>query len=868
MHEQLTGLDFTAFPPSSISGTVWHDINGDGVRQKTGDEAEPLLPGITVQCANSTSGILTTQTDEEGNYRFVDSITSGQHIIVVTGLTGIAVTKPDEWPHYDINLATGQQLTNLDFGIRLPASISGTVWNDLNCDGKKDTGEPGLDDWNVWVKYNNMDDIKFVEFTDEDGNYKFEDLYFAGHYEVWVEDKGAVQSFPTDSGSHSFDLNKYNVVTGKDFGYCIEAGQFSITPTTGTGGAISPADAVTVDSGADQTFTITPDTCYTIADVLVDGSSVGAVSSYSFTNVTEDHTIEAVFSQKSLLSVTPALRDVPATGGTSTFEIENTGTGAMNWTAESDVSWLTIDSGDSGTNSGTITVSYETNSGEARTGTITVTAPGAENSPQTVEVRQAENFFYCTDKLSAKTTLTLIAREQEAYFAEHCAYSDSLEDIGVTVENNSKYQYEIDVSSDVFTATATSKAPGIGNSGQGDDIWTINQDWNLENGHTTSQECSEDKIIDGYLFIQRAIIGILSSISIPDFQLYRCKGYQNEAVNSLKSIHTAAEAYRMDFFVYPDSIEKAEMAGWSAEPDAKYHYAIIVADGDTFLATATSKEPGIVDGGEGDDVWTINQDGELVNSVNACQTLPPPPPQPITEKKPLLVLPFNGQINMSLTPELLSGAFSEDTGTDRGQWQISTSSDFSSPVLDETGDLGETIDSAFKSYVVPESTLNEGTVYYWRVRYYNADNESSEWSDIFWFRTTGTSEVVCATFTVNFTVKGNGTLTGEASQSVEYGKNCTGMTAVPNESYKFTGWSGDHDGTANPLIVENVTSDMNIIANFARHFELSDAILILDALTGAKANGVSLELDANGDGKVGMEDVVCILQIIAEIRSQ
>ena len=209
-------LELTVENCSSISGTVWHDINGDG--EQTG--AEPFLPGITVQCANSTSGILTTQTDEEGNYRFVDSITSGRHIIGVIGLTNIAVTKPDEGPHYDINLATGQQLTDLDFGVRLPASISGTVWNDLDCDGNKDSGEPGLDDWNVWVKYNNMDDVQFVEFTDENGNYKFEDLYFAGLYEVWVEDNEADQSFPSDAGSHSFNLQRYDVVTGKDFGYC------------------------------------------------------------------------------------------------------------------------------------------------------------------------------------------------------------------------------------------------------------------------------------------------------------------------------------------------------------------------------------------------------------------------------------------------------------------------------------------------------------------------------------------------------------------------------------------------------------------------------------------------------------------------
>ncbi len=47
--------------------------------------------------------------------------------------------------------------------------------------------------------------------------------------------------------------------------------------------------------GANQSFTITPAANYHVADVTVDGSSVGAVSSYDFTNVTENHTIAASF---------------------------------------------------------------------------------------------------------------------------------------------------------------------------------------------------------------------------------------------------------------------------------------------------------------------------------------------------------------------------------------------------------------------------------------------------------------------------------------------------------------------------------------------------------------------------------------------
>ena len=70
-------------------------------------------------------------------------------------------------------------------------------------------------------------------------------------------------------------------------------------PSAGTGGSISPAGATTVAYGGSQIFTIAPASGYTIADVLVDGVSVGAVSSYTFTNVRTDHTIAATFAPAS-----------------------------------------------------------------------------------------------------------------------------------------------------------------------------------------------------------------------------------------------------------------------------------------------------------------------------------------------------------------------------------------------------------------------------------------------------------------------------------------------------------------------------------------------------------------------------------------
>ncbi len=60
---------------------------------------------------------------------------------------------------------------------------------------------------------------------------------------------------------------------------------YTITASAGTGGAIDPSGAVSVDLGADQAFTITPNTGYHVADVLVDSVTVGAVTTYTFNDV-------------------------------------------------------------------------------------------------------------------------------------------------------------------------------------------------------------------------------------------------------------------------------------------------------------------------------------------------------------------------------------------------------------------------------------------------------------------------------------------------------------------------------------------------------------------------------------------------------
>jgi hypothetical protein len=92
---------------------------------------------------------------------------------------------------------------------------------------------------------------------------------------------------------------------------------FTITASAGTGGAISPAGAVSVSSGAGKSFAITPSTNYRISSVLVDGASVGAITSYTFSNVTANHTISASFTANTAnpTSTTYTITSSAGTGG-------------------------------------------------------------------------------------------------------------------------------------------------------------------------------------------------------------------------------------------------------------------------------------------------------------------------------------------------------------------------------------------------------------------------------------------------------------------------------------------------------------------------------------------------------------------------
>ena len=108
-----------------------------------------------------------------------------------------------------------------------------------------------------------------------------------------------VDGHEQDTESFTLNAEAWAALPGTAFPYSGSIGggytYYTIKATAGVNGSISPTGNVSVREGRDQTFTITPDKGYAVAKVLVDGKSVGSVKSYTFKNVTKDHTIEVVF---------------------------------------------------------------------------------------------------------------------------------------------------------------------------------------------------------------------------------------------------------------------------------------------------------------------------------------------------------------------------------------------------------------------------------------------------------------------------------------------------------------------------------------------------------------------------------------------
>ena len=119
-----------------------------------------------------------------------------------------------------------------------------------------------------------------------------------------------VDGHEQDTKTFTLDADEWAALPGTAFPYSGSIGggytYYTIKATAGVNGSISPTGNVSVREGRDQTFTITPDKGYVVANVKIDGRSIGAVKSYTFENVKRAHTIEVSFTRANEFIDVPA----------------------------------------------------------------------------------------------------------------------------------------------------------------------------------------------------------------------------------------------------------------------------------------------------------------------------------------------------------------------------------------------------------------------------------------------------------------------------------------------------------------------------------------------------------------------------------
>lgn len=125
------------------------------------------------------------------------------------------------------------------------------------------------------------------KYSDQKYTIKANEGYFIQSVKIDNVDKGKLESYTFE-----------RVTTNHTIAVTFAPKELSISASAGTGGSISPSGTVKVKYGDDKSFTITPNEGYDIQSVTVDGQNKGKITSYTFEDIKEAHSISATFVKK------------------------------------------------------------------------------------------------------------------------------------------------------------------------------------------------------------------------------------------------------------------------------------------------------------------------------------------------------------------------------------------------------------------------------------------------------------------------------------------------------------------------------------------------------------------------------------------
>jgi len=533
---------------------------------------------------------------------------------------------------------------------------------------------------------------------------------------------------------------------------------YTIGVTSGANGEITPASEQTVEHGSNATFAITPNTGFYIASVLVDSVSVGLPTTYTFSNISDNHTISTTFSNAA--ATTHAI----------------TATAGLNGSISPSGVVPVFENGDI---------------------TFTITANKYHNIKDVLVdgVSVGNVSTYTFENATAAHTI-------EAEFTPfvNALHFDGTNDyvafptMPTTIDLSQGFSFAAWVKWDAFTGNARIMEIGNGANGHSDDILlrTDNGTGRLlaevANNTTNYRLATDGAVVTPNVWHHVALTLdnnhgtiYIDGVAVKSGTLATPRNVERENVNLGKSKWTGDKYFkgRMDEVSFWNKAltkndilhsMKTDITGTETELFGYYKFNQGIKDGSNAGETSLS------------DSSTFNRNGALKNFA-------------LTGATSNWVDGYDATIQTLTIETVANGTLSAIPSEG-----IVTGSEIAIIV---TPDLGSTLTS-IQAY----KTGSTSTV----VRI-NVDAEGNQTIIMPAFDVTLTAEFTINTYTLNYTAGANGSLIGETTQTVNYDTNGTPVTAVAANGYHFVQWS---DGvTENPRTDVNVIADVDVTAEFA-----------------------------------------------------
>ncbi|MDB5326163.1 MAG: Calx-beta protein [Phycisphaerales bacterium] len=225
-----TPLDYAALddvgyeikPAATIAGSVFTDLDNDGYR----DSNETGIAGVSVYIDKNSNNVLdagenTVITDANGRYTFTNLATGTYRVAEKVPATYVAI-KPSTG-YRTISVTAGQFKASQDFAIakdKTPGKVSGTVFDDLDGDGFRDSNEPLLVGWRVFADTNKDGVVSAGETVATTNNFGGYSLSLPpGDYRIAAETKGGYRRSGPASGYYDVTLAAGGAVSSKAFGF-------------------------------------------------------------------------------------------------------------------------------------------------------------------------------------------------------------------------------------------------------------------------------------------------------------------------------------------------------------------------------------------------------------------------------------------------------------------------------------------------------------------------------------------------------------------------------------------------------------------------------------------------------------------------